>query len=388
MTASPILNLPEDILVLLPNYLDNIEDYTNFSSTCRDPRRVLSNPHPNTILHLAAAQSRMFFRPSPIFLATATARELGHWARLSPANEALLATACRNGAEGLLDLALQHVGLTLPRIRQLHALRFSVINPVVDLIDKCVGDQWYATPDFWDGGASDAYTIDSEPGHTFFPLAMYGELFGPDIETLLNRDSSKRRLSVDTRLEFVKYCIPEPYTGMITSTTSPGLHQIIDPRRRVELVGPYAKGDKGSHPDYPKQNNLALTWTIRSRKFNAPLKALRHAAGSDFQANFDDGWWYVPDGESEEEQQESGEKRNWRQRMWENMLVCQGLDGLGMLREDLRDEWVETVRSWRERIAAMEKEPEVVIIGRQGTMEYPFLLGDLRSCMSGYVPGT
>jgi hypothetical protein len=384
MSTSSLLDLPEDILVLLPAYLHNIEDYTNLSSTCRSLHRVLSLAHPNIILRLAAAQSRVFFRPSPIFLATATARQLGHWARLSSSNESLLAIACQSGPEGLLNLALQHAGLTLPDIRRLHALRFSVINPIVDLIDQCVGNQWYDTPNFWNGGVSDAYTIDSEPGHTFFHLAMYGELFSPDIESLLDQDSTKRRLSVETRLEFVKYCIPEPYTGMVNPSTT-SWDQTADPRRQALLVGPYAK-DEGT--SYPKQNNIALTWTIRSRKFRARFKAVREAAGGEFQEGFDDGWWYVPDGDLDEEQEEGGKKRDWRQRMWENVLLCQGLEGLAMMREEEREQWMAKAREWRKKIALLEKEPQIVMIGRQGTMEYPFLLGDLRSCVSGYVPGT
>ena len=85
---------------------------------------------PNTILRLAAAQSSTFFRPSPHFLVTATAKQLGNWARQSPANETELANRLEDGIDGLLDLVLQHCGLTMERIRQLHLQRFSIINPV------------------------------------------------------------------------------------------------------------------------------------------------------------------------------------------------------------------------------------------------------------------
>jgi hypothetical protein len=69
-------SLPGDILVMLPEYLHNIEDYMNLSSTCRALRNNMSNPKPNILLKLAAASSRIFFRPSPHFLVAATGREL------------------------------------------------------------------------------------------------------------------------------------------------------------------------------------------------------------------------------------------------------------------------------------------------------------------------
>jgi hypothetical protein len=81
-----IQSLPGDILIMLPEYLHNIEDYMNLSSTCRELRNNMSNSKPNILLRLATASSRILFRPSPHFLVAATGRELGNWARLSDAN--------------------------------------------------------------------------------------------------------------------------------------------------------------------------------------------------------------------------------------------------------------------------------------------------------------
>ncbi|KAI0726218.1 hypothetical protein C8Q72DRAFT_741996, partial [Fomitopsis betulina] len=197
-----------DILLALPRYLHDIEDFSNLSATCRILRQACAEASPNTILRLAAAASRIFLRPDPHFLVAATARQLSDWASLSSANTAELRTAFRSGVEGLLDLALEHAGLTMERIRELYEMRFTTINPVVDLIDKCVGEQWYATPNFWDGGVDDAYTIDVDPPETFFHLVIYGELFGPAFDVFLETGVVPEVASVETRLEFVKYCIP------------------------------------------------------------------------------------------------------------------------------------------------------------------------------------
>jgi hypothetical protein len=98
---------------------------------------------------------------------------------------------------------------------------------------------------------------------------------------------------------------------------------------------------------------------------------------ADFQSDFTDHWWYDPDDE-----------QDWRQRMLEAIMICQELDGLGMIRPGLQDAWVEKIREWWGKIASLEKKPEWNKVGRQATLEYPFLLGDLRICGTGYVCGT
>ncbi|KAI3325458.1 hypothetical protein HD806DRAFT_521052 [Xylariaceae sp. AK1471] len=380
MSALGLLSLPQDILILLPEYLHNIEDLMNTASTCRRLRACMATATPRVILRLAAAQTRVFFRPSPHFLATATARELGNWARHSAANETKLAVKMQEGIEGLLELALDHCGLTMERIRELHSLRFSLINSVADIIDQCVGKQWYATPDFWNGGVDDAYTISAESSETLFHLAMYGELFAPDFEPILNQNSSARRLSVETRLEFVKYCVPDFacfQNGHITPNDAYMPDGTIDPRRDVKATGPYASGPDGRTP-YMHDNNIALTWVIRSSRFRPRYKEVRAKAGiPDFQEDFDDGWWY-----------DEGLDQEWRQRLWEDIMMCQGLEGLGMLRPNTQHLWMGKIREWRDKIARLDREPPLTKVGRQATLEYPYLLGDLRICASGYVGGT
>ncbi|KAI0860551.1 hypothetical protein F4860DRAFT_514722 [Xylaria cubensis] len=375
-----LISLPQDILILLPEYLYTIEDLMNTASTCRRLRACMATATPKVILRLAAAQSRIFFRPSPHFLATATARQLGNWARKSAANEQELAEKMQEGIEGLLEIAIDHCGLTLERIRELHSLRFSLINPVANIIDQCVGKQWYQTTHFWDGGVDDAFTISAEPSETLFHLAMYGELFAPDFEAILNQDVNTRRLSVQTRLEFIKYCLPDFacfQSGRISASDAYMPDGSIDPRRDVKATGPYATGSDGRTP-YTHNNNIALTWVIRSSRFRPRYKEVRAKSGvPDFQGDFADGWWY-----------DEGIDQDWRQRLWEDIMMCQGLEGLGMLISDHQDQWMGKIREWRDKIARLDREPPLTKVGRQATLEYPYLLGDLRICASGYAVGT
>lgn len=257
-------------------------------------------------------------------------------------------------------------------------MRFSIINPVTDIIDKCVGRQWNDTPDFWDGGVSDAYTVEAEASETLFHLAIYGELFAPDFEVFLNQDTQSRRLTVDTRLEFIKYCIPDLAT-FSAQHLARGIRMpdgTIDPRRAVKEIGPYTRKANGYSP-FINDNNIALVWVLQSSRWRPHWKAARLRSGPDFQQDFDDGWWFDP-----------SDGQDWRQRMWEAVMSCQGLDGLGTIRPELQDPWVSKARRWREKIAALEQAPEWIRVGEQATLEYPFLLGDLRICGSGHVLGS
>jgi len=85
----------------------------------------------------------------------------------------------------------------------------STINPLTDLIDKCIGAQWYATPDFWNGGVDDAYTLHADPPEAFFQLCIYGELFGPVVEEYVTTGTVPMYAKPEARAEFVKYCIPD-----------------------------------------------------------------------------------------------------------------------------------------------------------------------------------
>ena len=365
-----LLSLPNHILITLPNYLHDIEDYKNFAATCHTIRMAMNSATPNQILRLAIASSKIFFRPSPHFLVAATTRELGHWARQNAANERELATKLENGLEALLLLAEEHCGLTMDRIRQLYEMRFSLIKPVTDIMDKCVGDQWYGTANFWDGGVSDAYTIHSDPASSVFHLAIYGELFGPDFDAFFDPTNSTRRLSVETRLEFVKYCIPDYATFKCQDTARdvemPYGH--MDPRRVTKSTGPYAANEP-----IESDNNVALTWILKSSRWKPHWRAVREAAGPDFGELKDQ--WYVTSGKG-------------RQRMWEACLLSQGLQGYEMMFENLRDEWVERAKDWRGKIARIQQEPGTVRVGSTHTYQYPWLAGDLRVLATGYVAGT
>lgn len=202
-----LLDLPIDLLILLPQFLHDIEDFTNASSSCRSLRAAFARTSPKPILRFAAASSRIFFRPEPHFLIAAKARQLGDWALRSPPNTKTLRRAFQDGIEALFELCIAQTGLTPQQIRYLHASRFSLINPIADMIDRCAGAQSYAMPNFWDGSVSDAANISFEPTRRLLKIIIYGELFCSSMRADLEPASQLPRFNLGMRLDFIKYCI-------------------------------------------------------------------------------------------------------------------------------------------------------------------------------------
>ncbi|CAH0037808.1 unnamed protein product [Clonostachys solani] len=478
--SSRIVSLPHEVLLLLAGHLHGLEDFGNLSSTCKDMRSILADALPNTILRLAERQSSISFFPSSELLVAATARELGNWARKSTTNEETLAATFQGGFEALLELALLHCGLTISRLRELQAIQYSIMNPVINIIDQCVGQQWRHIPDFWSGGASDAASIAADASDTLFHLAIYGEFFAPDIETYLNGNQAlpvQRPLTLATRLEYLKYCVPDEHclhmseeqADMAAARGVP-----VDPRRIVNHVGPYALHDdksevlseiydeetpnyyfddnnelhvnpiqygrvdenneprtnpanddafrrnpcrnnlfqnhffdedneddeftennwfgqnNGFNEDYgfdvdngqgpeepPNDNNFALVWLLDSSRWRPHWQEARQRVGEDFEATYRDIEHFTED-----------DPGDWRQRLWENTMLCQGLEGLGMIVPGLQDAWLERIRGWRRKIAEMAEEPRMLVLGEQVTYDYPYLFGELRICGQGFVGAT
>ena len=313
-----LLNLPVELLMLLSLHLHNIEDFMNLTSSCRQLRDILGeNTSANTILQLAGASSRIFFRPDPHFLVAATARQVSDWALLSHENTEALRTAIQGGIEALLSLCLSRAGLTMSDIRRLHASRFSTINPAADMIDRCAGVQWYETPNFWEGGVSEPYTVYVEPERSLFQIVIYGELFGESMRASCC-DPPGPRFDVDLRLEYIKYCIPDikcwrGYEGF-----------------SVLNSGPYASGDSDVINTNTFEDQSGLDYILGCRTWWEAWAAVRLQIGPDFD-------------------------EEWRQKMWCSSVQCQGLEGLQMLRPGGVEIWRERLVEMRARIEALDE---------------------------------
>jgi hypothetical protein len=171
------------IVSLLPAYLADIEDWIYLGSVCRSIRsELLEATTPHQHLQLAYASRRLFYRPNPGFLFVHLAKALSTWSSYSQANLLRFIEAVWLGHEAVLELAVSIpqvallAGWNQGKPRELWEWRIRVVNPLVDLLDKCVGEQWQAQEQFWD--QPDAFTLEADPPALLFHLIMYGEMFG------------------------------------------------------------------------------------------------------------------------------------------------------------------------------------------------------------------
>ncbi|KAK2809721.1 hypothetical protein FQN50_003566 [Emmonsiellopsis sp. PD_5] len=351
--AATLLSLPPELLSLIPQHLNNIETFTNASSTCRHLRSVFSTTLPRTIFHLAAASAPTFFSPHPHFLLMAVARQLGDWAFGNAENTARLQRAFQGGVEGLLEFCLDdddptapRVGITMEQIRRLHLARFEILNPLADKIDKMAGEQWYqSAEDFWDGGVSEPNTVYVDVNRATLQLVIYGELFGRGREEFLNPElHAGQTWDLQTRLEYIKYCIPD-----WVCRSYPGVEFLP--------VGPYAPERRDELRD---ADQYALRHILLCRRWRRMWAEAMEMVGPPF-AHWEDEkaiWdWDV--------EREDGD-RVWRLRLFRNALQTRGLEGMQMVtlpKEKIKPEVLEAARVIRGQIERLEKPPDVDIVG-------------------------
>lgn len=202
-----ILDLPNELVFLIHNHLQDIEDLLNLASTCRHFRNSPAKTPPQIVFRLLVGSARLgCWSPHPDYLVSGVASQIGRWAMQSDGNARIFEKYCRRGMWGLLDLALgpANCGLTLKAAKNLRETREYHMHPVIDLIDKCVGTQWNTTPDFWHGGVSDAFTIVACSTMTYFQLCLYGELFRPALESFILHDKIPLYAQPEIRLTAVR----------------------------------------------------------------------------------------------------------------------------------------------------------------------------------------
>ena len=350
-----LLELPVEIISSIPPFIRNIEDFTNFSSTCRALHNIFSSTHPKTILRLADASAPTFFSPHPHFLVASTARELSSWAIQSDENTDELRKAFQSGIDGLYELCLSKCGLTLAQIRHWHSSRFRIINPLSNEIDKMAGQQWYSTPNFWNGGVSEPYTVHSEPDRQTFQIIIYGELFASTMDAWLQPERSLPWFDMQTRLDFVKYCIPD----WCCEGGYPGLE--------VLATGPYAPLPEGERREYVADQG-ALDHILNCGRWQRPWNRVCTAINIHFADE-------------------------WKQKMWFDAVQMQGLEGMEAM---LSEAGLQRQRANLERIYSQinaleeQQKPATNHIGRCREMvsDAPDFSNEVHVCVRSLWPGT
>ncbi|CAL5873975.1 uncharacterized protein PFLUO_LOCUS8260 [Penicillium psychrofluorescens] len=346
----PLTDLPNEIIALLPQHIDNLETFTNASSSCRLLRENFSKTDPRTILRLAANSAPVFFSPHPHFLTAITARKASAWALGDESRTERLREAFQGGIEGLYSFCLEHSSLSMEEIRRTHLARFEIINVFSDRIDKMAGDQWMHTPNFWNGGVSSAYTLYTDAERAAFQIIIYGELFAASMDAFLDPEQNLPWFDIGTRLDYCKYCIPDLSCDSYDAQNgSPGLE--------VHPTGPYSFRNNKKKKSPPKDLELDQV-------------AMRHITGC--------GRWrrmwgsaireILPkaEGEGQEFTEQDEEEEHWRKKLLRRALQTQGLEGMQIITASpgsVSPEWVERTRRIKDQIDKLEKPPPTQRLG-------------------------
>lgn len=381
MPARGLADLPRDILITLPSFLHTLEDLNNLSSTCRELRLCMSDADPKLVLRLANA-SRHLFQPWPFVLLATTARQLGDWARQDPANEAELVAAMEQDTlsedvcEDLLSLAVDKLGLTIARIRQFHELRKNVLSPLTSVMCDCTDLEWAPRENerrSWiDHGRHSAEIppamVIAEPDVVLLQLSIYAELFGPDLASLLEQEDStqkKRKLSVDTRLTYMKYCIP----GWSLRRCIDYSNRSNNSRTTIREIGPYRRlrHQKQPHKEVGNANEL-LRYTLRHPTWRKHWREFCQAADCE-DAVLDTPRKFVD--------------LSWREQLFLNIIMIQGgAEGFEMISpiipmEERVEKWGPKIRTWSKLISWLGTQPRRTDVGRLTIPEIPCVIDEL-----------
>jgi hypothetical protein len=237
-----LLDLPVDIINLLPNYFNSIYDLYNVLLTCRTLYTAYRDTHVKLPPILPKLDGQPLFQPHPHLLLTIVASQVGDWAVSSPSNRYELYQSLLNGHYGLLSLAERVSFVTLSDLRDLHATKYSVLNPVIRLVDFEAGPAMVRHQEI--DPAEYGLTICQRPDLAVMNYLIYCGLFHHYIDEILafseGTDSEKgddendrdgtvttsmdgltrleskrlrsppRSLEAGIRHRFIAYCLPDP----------------------------------------------------------------------------------------------------------------------------------------------------------------------------------
>ncbi|KAJ1333847.1 hypothetical protein MN608_03844 [Microdochium nivale] len=217
--SSPILDLPLDIIFLLPAYFDDIRTLLRLQQTCRPLYSALEQTLPNTILHLVVRssgagqllQACRRTRPLAHVLALAVARQVADWAAGDGSRTARLRHAFAAGSRGILELGLDVAGLTLAEVTELCCLdgksrRKGMVRPprshqVSSALDRMVA----CIMQCHSGDQEDRVTL-RETGMAadmVYHMAIYGELFRPSVTLGVDQYTARHRFATEVRQAYI-----------------------------------------------------------------------------------------------------------------------------------------------------------------------------------------
>ena len=210
-----LLDLPPELLELLPHHLSSLQDLYSllrtcrfFSHVCESSKAVLSPAFPK--LH-----GQPLFPPHPHLLLAGVTRQVADWAVQSDENRAELYESLLQGNEGLLNLAIRLTQLNLADVRALYAVKGDLLYPLTEIVECEVGHGHYRLEGIIQGmdpSCRDDTTFCENPELALLNYWIYCELFHHNIDLSLSHgisESTIRPLSYSIRQRWWAYCVPD-----------------------------------------------------------------------------------------------------------------------------------------------------------------------------------
>jgi hypothetical protein len=206
-----VLDLPSDIISLLPSYLHSITDLYALLSTCRALYHAFAFPEVRLPPILPKLYGQPLLPPHPHLILAGTARQVANWAVTSTRNRTALYESLLEGNDGLFKLSQKVARVSLKDMRELHNLKYSLLNPLSRIIDMEGGPEMVRE----EGNDPDNYswTIVRDPDIALLNYWIYCELFHHNIDEILNHStrtpSEAKALDLKARRRWVAYCMPD-----------------------------------------------------------------------------------------------------------------------------------------------------------------------------------
>ena len=218
--------LPEELLIRLPDFLDSLDDLYALLRVSRIFYRTCFDTKATFPPLFAKRDGQALF--SDHLILSGVARQVGDWAVKAEESRGKLHAAISNGNDGLLALANEVSRMSLNDVRALYRAQWEITSPVSKLYDLHCGSAEGLRPSRHDPRPDDEeyWTICEDVDTAIYNFIIYCELFHLDIESSYNPCHLKP-LGPQMRVHWVSFCMPD---GLFPEALHhfPGECQIMD----------------------------------------------------------------------------------------------------------------------------------------------------------------
>ena len=221
-----LLDLPAELISLLPQYLSSLQDLYSLLQTSRIFYRICMSSNAALPPVFPKLHGQSLLPPHPHLLIAGTARQIADWAVQSVNNRSELYEKLLRGNEGLVELAENVTRLTLKEIKALYAVKGDLLYELTRIIETDIGRE--SMPESAD-------TVCEDPELALLNWWIYCDLFHHDIDYSYRRSLISQKiapLKSAIRGRWLAYCMPDQNNRSRPDYKEVRTFQILD---QVEL---------------------------------------------------------------------------------------------------------------------------------------------------------